>query len=347
MGKRLRINIGTLNFAKGMAIILMIVGHSITELVPLDQAPILWGLLSPLLPFFYIISGYLFTPKKIYETVKTTAKDLLKPYLIVEIVNLIIYPLRSLWQGKGYLAGLIKMGAGILFGVGMDTEILGISVASVGPVWFLVSLFWAWNLLNLIMKLKSLLEQIAMIILVVVAGYLLAWISFSWWSLSCGLIGTGYLAIGYYLKKYKIMEKKAPLWAIALLAAGALWNTRFSKMLMIKNVYSHGLFTIILAVCSCYFMLWACIYLSHIDFVLVDAIEECGRYSFWILCIHAVLYTSLPWHIFFRIMPNSTFAVLALLVYNAIVILIVCYLLKEIHRWKYMKEKKKNGRKDN
>lgn len=347
MGKRFRINIGTLNLAKGLAIILMIVGHSVTELVSSDQFPILWGLLSALMPLFFIISGYLFTPKKIDETLKTTAKDLLKPYLIVEILNLILYPLRSLWQGKGYLAGLVKMGAGVLFGVGMDTEILGIPVASIGPVWFLVALFWAWNLLNIIMKLKSLVQQIVMIALAVVAGYLLAWINFSWWCLSCGLIGTGYLAIGYYLKKYKILEKKAPWWAVALLAAGALWNTRFAKMNMIKNVYSQGLLTIILAVCSCYFILLACIYLSHMDFGLVDAIEECGRYSFWVLCIHAVLYTSLPWHIFFRIMPNVALAVLALLVYNAIVILIVCYVLKEIHRRNYMKEKKRDGRKDN
>lgn len=136
--------------AKALAIFLMIVGHlgyyKITDLL-------IYGFHIPL---FFIVSGMFFNPDRSFrENVSKGFKQLIIPYLCFEIINLSIgwiSPYQHPEQFHGITGlGIIKAALlGIFFGQDYVTKI---SFLPLGPLWFLVALFWDRTLFAALSKL--------------------------------------------------------------------------------------------------------------------------------------------------------------------------------------------------
>lgn len=125
--------------AKALAIFLMIVGHLGYENT---TDVLIYGFHIPL---FFIVSGMFFNAdRSLRENLSRGFKQLIIPYLCFEIINLTICWLSPYMHPEKFhgMAGLGIFKAallGILLGQDYVTKI---SFMPLGPLWFLVALFW-------------------------------------------------------------------------------------------------------------------------------------------------------------------------------------------------------------
>lgn len=132
------------DIAKGIAILLVITGHTLSVESPLISAIFMFHM-----PLFFIMAGYTFKVKPLGDLIKTSAKRLLVPYTIIFV----------LWQGYTLigqsdiftLETLITLIVRYIFATGSPNETMG--VTAVGMAWFLMCLFVSRIILNIVLQL--------------------------------------------------------------------------------------------------------------------------------------------------------------------------------------------------
>lgn len=133
-----------IDIAKGIAIILVIVGHTVPNPSPLRHA-----IFSFHMPVFFILAGYTFRPKPWRELMSGSVSRLLAPYVVLALA----------WQVPTFLMSGVSLTSGTLvaglqtlvFASGVDVP--GLGVAAVGMAWFLAALFTSRLLFNALMLL--------------------------------------------------------------------------------------------------------------------------------------------------------------------------------------------------
>lgn len=121
-----------IDIAKGIAIILVIVGHTVPNPSPLRHA-----IFSFHMPVFFILAGYTFRPKPWRELVSGSVSRLLVPYVVLALA----------WQVPTFLmSGAPLTGSALTGGLEMlvfasGVDVPGLGVAAVGMAWFLAALF--------------------------------------------------------------------------------------------------------------------------------------------------------------------------------------------------------------
>lgn len=139
-GKRL----DWIDIAKGIAIILVIVGHTVPNPSPLRHA-----IFSFHMPVFFILAGYTFRPKPWRELLNSSVSRLLVPYVVLALA----------WQVPTFLMSGASLTGGALVS-GLETlvfasgvDVPGFGIAAVGMSWFLAALFTSRVLFNAMMRL--------------------------------------------------------------------------------------------------------------------------------------------------------------------------------------------------
>lgn len=135
-----------IDIAKGIAIILVVVGHTLTVTSPVRAV-----IFSFHMPLFFVLAGYTFRPKPWGELLSSSFRRLLVPYLL----------LFALWSGptivntpRELLAQVLRERLlALLFASG--TDVPGLGVGAIGISWFLVALFASRVVLNLVVRLTS------------------------------------------------------------------------------------------------------------------------------------------------------------------------------------------------
>ncbi len=133
-----------IDIAKGVAIILVIVGHTVPNPSPLRHA-----IFSFHMPVFFILAGYTFRLKPWCELLSGSVSRLLVPYVVLALA----------WQVPTFLMSGAPLTSGALvaglktlvFASGVDVP--GLAVAAVGMAWFLAALFASRLLFNALMLL--------------------------------------------------------------------------------------------------------------------------------------------------------------------------------------------------
>lgn len=133
-----------IDIAKGIAIILVIVGHTVPNPSPLRHA-----IFSFHMPVFFILAGYTFRPKPWRELLSGSVPRLLVPYLVLALA----------WQVPTFLMSGAPLTGGTLI-AGLETivfasgvDVPGLGVAAVGMAWFLAALFTSRLLFNALVLL--------------------------------------------------------------------------------------------------------------------------------------------------------------------------------------------------
>lgn len=133
-----------IDIAKGIAIILVIVGHPVPNPSPLRHA-----IFSFHMPVFFILAGYTFRPKPWRELLSGSVSRLLVPYVILALA----------WQVPSFLMIGVPLTGGVLTG-GLETlvfasgvDVPGLGIAAVGMAWFLAALFTSRLLFNALVRL--------------------------------------------------------------------------------------------------------------------------------------------------------------------------------------------------
>lgn len=266
------------DIAKGIGMILMIVGHC-----SIKNQYILNFIFSFHMPLFFLISGYFFKYRQDKECLKNNFKKLIMPYIIT-CIAIITYKLLRLLLDKNFtdIIGIIKTwGLASLYGSGTK-EPFGIKY--IGAIWFLWALFFALYFVNITIKSKY---QHLWIILISYIGYKTS--TYIWLPLSiqAGMVATVFVYLGILARRYDIFNKKVPIILIISIILIVIFCTIYGgKLYMVTNYYKNGLFDIIGALCGSFL----CIKLSQIidkyTKYTKKVLEFIGRNSLVVLCLH-------------------------------------------------------------
>lgn len=133
-----------IDFVKAFCIIMVIVGHTVS------QSELRRFIFSFHMPLFFILSGYTYKPvtdkHQLLNRIKRNAKRLLLPYIITFILSIpLVYYL--------YSSSIKEIFKSFLYGSGVYVNFKGSLIQGVGAIWFLSALFISKTLYELIQYL--------------------------------------------------------------------------------------------------------------------------------------------------------------------------------------------------
>ena len=350
--KASKVCLGSFNFIKGIAIIVVISGH-IAE--GFDIGRLTWFypfffllnfLKTPFIPLFFIISGYGFVPNRARNILKKMVRSLIFPYLAVTLVFTVIQPINMYVQTMNWEQAAersVSVLLAFLLGIPIPGKVLfGYKLYHCAIVWFLLALFWAYNILNLILKRRRIGSQIAWVLTCACLGYALFLLDFTYFCIPQGLIATSYFYVGYLLKKSKILERGLPkkwmycLWTLVavLYASWGEFDLCYGTFRFFPVDYVGVAFLALL-------LLVVGIYVGRYEWKIFDVVNNIGIHSYWVLCIHSIEQKCIPWKNFICMTEGWANVGFALtLAMKAIIIMVFCKLLNRLQRWRYRKQKK-------
>ena len=303
-------SIGFFDFARGIGIIGVLMGHSILLWYPMTFTDRPFGNLnsvigSSIMAMFFMISGYGFQRRKMKKCLKTQAKVLLKPYWIsvscIIGMKLLLAFLRqrSFWKfgGQYIFSYLFAINAGVAGNYG--GKIFGLAVDDVAMMWFFVALFGGWVLCNAITKVQNIRIQFCLVFLCLCVGIYMTYISDIWpFVLPQIFQAAGLLFVGYIVKKHYLLVRRLPIqfWLIggSVVLVSAVWG----GVDMYTCVWKLGLLDYASIVILGFIMMY---FFSRLETrgnhkFFYDFIVNIGGKTQIILCIHAFDEKVLPWH---------------------------------------------------
>lgn len=121
-----------IDITKAIAIILMILGHC-QGINPLFRNFIF----SFHMPLFFILSGYFYKQRPLKCLFISGYSHLVKPYFITSFFVILL----CFTAGK-YELTIQKIVGMIMSNGGTSKELIGSNLPFIGPIWFLLALFW-------------------------------------------------------------------------------------------------------------------------------------------------------------------------------------------------------------
>lgn len=278
------------DIAKGIAILCMVIGHTIKNKYILNI------IFSFHMPLFFLISGYFF--KKDKNVIKKGFKRLIIPYIVTAISIIAIKTLSAILTKDDIISTISKWTFAALFGsssIEGKNIITGENIIAIGAIWFLLSLFFAQILLKVVLKIKKIKFQILILTVISGIGFILPnyiWLPFS---IETSLITVIFLYIGYIVRDKKLLEKSIPtpiklvmllLWIVVI----------FQKRVgCVSNQYSLYYITILGTVCGSYFILQISKLIEKYTKYMKKILIYSGKHSLQILCIHLIDLNCIPW----------------------------------------------------
>nr|WP_300304515.1 acyltransferase [uncultured Anaerostipes sp.] len=308
---------GMFDFIKGIAMISIVMTHAQFALgeeafaTGSDWILKLFGVIgdatsfgNAAMPMFLLVSGYGFRKTKDnWKCVKKQAKLLLKPFAFAACLTTVLH-LCVHYAAFRYFPGSIRatigVGLGYLLGASNTFYIGGITVCSVGAVWFLGMLFWGWIALNFIMNKVNEKHLPWLMALILVIGRLLCFLPPIPYCLVQGVIAIPYLYMGWMIKKHELLTKKfSPvIWGIMIV--GAIWSSKFGLLRISDPYVRYGILELICDGFMAFLVMWIGLRINRFQFPLKSCIGMIGRYSLWIMCLHTIEQQALPWYLLYE-----------------------------------------------
>ncbi|AVH75877.1 acyltransferase family protein [Weissella koreensis] len=199
-----------LDIARGLAMIMVIIGHIIQPEIMGNT--LRYYLFAVHLPLFLIISGILFKEKDYKVIFKKNIQRLLIPYLIGVLLIIVIFIVGShqdvyLFWHEIVLGNLNSvtyiLKSAILVNGGDYYAFLPKFNTTIGAIWYLIGYFEASLLFNTIIKLvSSKWGQISLIIIFTIIGYGIGIYTALPFQILSAFVMLPFLGAGYYTKKY-------------------------------------------------------------------------------------------------------------------------------------------------
>lgn len=309
-----KMGLNMFDLLKGFIIILVVVRHSIGDLGFPDT---LAGkiIFSVLMPSLFLVSGYWLNKRDMKTGLSSSVRSLLIPCLIV--IAIIV--------GVGAVHRAFTHNMQNWVDLYLVPSLLIISTGGkITPLWFMFALFIAWCLYYAAVNTLSEKAQMAAACCSAVIGGLTMPLMLPF-QISQGLIAFFYVYAGYQMKKRKLLQK--PLPALVVLALLAVWTAGFLFGSMELSDYRvhNFLLSVPGGLCGAYLLVRLFLCLNALQWKILDPIRWVGRYSMWILCIHAVEAAIFPWKILFpSIASGSPFGMMLRFVLRWILIVAVC-----------------------
>lgn len=277
-----------IDIAKGIGIVLMIVGHTF-----LNESLVRKLVFSFHMPLFFILAGYTFRVKPTREVLRTSAKRLLVPYALtywaIQIIQFVQYPEVGLGDAAYSLLGF-------LFASGTGLYDWGIPPA--GVIWFLVALFCARITLNIFsgqFEKRGVPEWAQLVFWIVFALVGIGIDTKLPLSYDVAMVACMFMYVGYLAKKHDVVRLLQRWWMFPV--ALVIWAicVHFSYLELAARTYDLVPFSLIGAIAGS-FMAYQIAYLIDQRIApLKKPLIWLGVNSMLLLCIHSFDWMLAPW----------------------------------------------------
>ena len=311
-------NLGYFHLARGLGMVLILLGHSISPFFPPQEAAQAQELFSGagsvlgggIMAMFFMISGFGFYCRSPRKTLATQTKLLLKPYWITAAAILLTKLLLALVKQRPfarhgavyvltYLLGLNAEGGGTL---------AGIPIESVSIFWFILALFGGWMICNGIYRIKSGMMRLLLTLGSVLLSFCLCLISRIWpFCLPMMLLSAGYLAAGYEMKCHQLLDRRLPVWFWCIIAAVTLISMAFGRINIVACHWGLGLQDVAATFSTGFLLMQLYHRISGFggNNPIRLLLEAVGYHSLWIVFLHGYEKVIFPWHRLQYIFPDS------------------------------------------
>lgn len=342
--KNAKFRLGSFDLLKGIGVIIFILSHSYQRYGILQNVPVVVALIGEgARTAFYVISGLTFKEKSPSKMLKKTFQSLMIPYFWVMLAYgllfpLVRYPFMPDWR-EVFTYGLRYVCAFLLGNIEYGKVIFGFEIFWCTPMYFFLSMFIALNILNLILKIKSVRLQALCASACVLIGTILLSQKMFLFSLCYGLPAVGFCYVGYIIKKYNLfLRLRGNLWFYCAAAVSflAVW---------LANVFTEPGFLLDMA--TWFGTTFAAMILLFGNYCITEMnlggpgwLKKMGLYSYWIICIHSFETEAIPWFLYVQALSSyNWWLVFGLeLVLKAIILTAGCVALKAITKWCYKRK---------
>ncbi len=283
-----------LDAAKGLGMILVIIGHGPTI------SENLWKLIWTFhMPFFFFLSGYTFHVNNDTEQlINKKFKRLIIPYIFTVIMLMVIDLIRQIVTSTPKMADILSICFrwiwGGVYGSCWPYE-APFLIYDIGAIWFLVTLFCAELILNEILKFEF---EYMIPIIILGLGYIgFASKEFIWlpWNMQASFVMLSVMYAGYICKKANILMKTWKGLHFILFPLAFICIINGSCVIVGNNTYTYGVFSIIGAVVISMYFCKASALLFNNQNKITKIVSFFGRNSIVVLCFHLIELDMFPW----------------------------------------------------
>lgn len=267
------------DIAKGIGILLVILGHSVQFGGTFHNL-----IFSFHMPLFFLLSGIVYTYRENKRFIRKKAKSLFVPYVIFSIIGVVISILIPTWRSKLSIKAILK-----------DIYLANPDAINVSSIWFLICLLLVSIMFNSIQK-YDIKIQYFIVGICFIAGIAYSAIAERIYFLPYGrlpfnidtsLVALLFFAIGVWCKKY-VVNGKVFLASIVIFLFTFYCNGRVNLHgLTFNNPFLYILESVsgtVIVIFSCYILS-----MKVKDKIIVKRLKWLGRHSLIILGIQAIL----------------------------------------------------------
>ena len=332
MERKTNVNMVMFDFAKGLAMLAVVFVHSGT-VAEADTYPIVL-IRSVVVAVFFMASGFWLRKRKLKAGIRMAAQQLLVPYAVTLCVILAIgfvhrfltHDMQDYWNV--FLLPVLKRGAG----------------PRTGALWFLVATFQTWSMYYLLMRLKNPATRLALVVLGAVIGMGLLPLHDYTYLVPQSLLMLPYIYGGNLIREKGLFDKQVPGWLLAVMSVPALVLAAFGKIDVIMDVADFGILNIAAQMLFGYALIYVTLLINAKEWKWTEWIMEIGRHSLWVLCIHSVEMSVVPWNVLWRFVePDTAAGILAHFLLRGMGILVCCLALRRAQAM--LRRRIKQGRK--
>lgn len=286
-----------IDLVRAIGMVLIIWGHSL----PNFQSPIGDLIFAVNVPIFFVLSGYLYHPQKIRKQVYKLICNLLLPYYFTGVLLIVLSFLINHVGSNNYIksyGSTISVIKCVFWGMGGNAPLIfskdTIIMSAVGAIWFLIALFWASIIFNILMKSFKSRHQLFFVGLISVILVLIS-ITVSNkglfpFSINAGLFGVFFLWIGQVLKRVSIIKFKVSYQVFLFIIGILCWKTASytHTFFGFSTIYSQNfLVALISSIGASIALILISIWLEKLlSMKIIHFISLYGKYSLAVLCIH-------------------------------------------------------------
>ena len=335
--------LGMFDLFKGVGMILVMMNHA----TPWTTVPTwlnffvtgTWA--ACLMGGFYAINGFQFRPAaSIKQSVKKYAKAYLSMYLHIAVgaVGLLLFinPYEALQYVMGFLLGNL-----------CDIQIGSYTLVYTAMGWFLLTLFWASILMDIVLKIRNKVFRIACITVLALLGVYLELNSITFYCICRALSALPSVYIGYcmytgeWLTKLETSGKKVvPYLLFAVTIPLCIWYFYGPKWVMYLTIICEMVFGC-MVICFSRDTIQA-------SNRLMELLRKVGRYTPRIIIVHSVEMICIKWWgvvARLQFISSDTLRYFVLFGLKSIVVFLGCILMGKLDRWEKQWKRKKRAQK--
>lgn len=347
--------IGMWDALKGGLVLVVILGHTFAtaaEICQVSEWPILFRLISKsqgvVIFTFFIISGYLFKPKK--NGIGKQYFSYLRIYLIASVGIVFAQIIHNYFSGTAWNEQLGRLILGLFYGATSHSVLNGVRLISPVAMWFFLVFMNGSLILQWIMRLKK--EKIrnmvifgGVIIFFLWYGLTGQWGEYPFTDAPLFPIQTGVavvlMYIGYLLKENKVLFRPFKLCFYLTAALFSLAIFYYGDIDMVNNQYRLGILDWAGGICGAVTLIAAYIRICNPDWKIIEWLMWLGRRSMWIIPVHSVETMLIRWDERQSLAAAGVWpAAIIIFILRCTIIVFICKSIEKLQRKIQIKKRK-------